>query len=75
EVSHIFTRAGALESKEKIENAYSKLNQGTSWAEAVLQFSDDNLSASNGGKIGWINYGRYRNDFVDSVMALDPAKE
>jgi peptidyl-prolyl cis-trans isomerase SurA len=75
EVSHIFTRAGALESKEKIENAYSKLNQGTSWAEAVLQFSDDNLSASNGGKIGWIYYGRYRNDFVDSVMALDPAKE
>ena len=63
EVSHIFTRAGALESKEKIENAYSKLNQGTSWAEAVLQFSDDNLSASNGGKIGWIYYfiGEYVN--------------
>ena len=75
EVSHIFTRAGALESKEKIENAYSKLKEGTSWPEAVLQFSDDNLSASNGGRIGWINYGRYRNDFVDSVMALEPHVE
>jgi peptidyl-prolyl cis-trans isomerase SurA len=72
DVSHIFTRSGAPDSKEKIENAYSKLESGTSWAETVLQFSDDNLSSSNGGRIGWINYGRYRTDFVDSVLALDP---
>lgn len=72
EVSHIFTRAGEKESKEKIDQAYAKLEKGTSWAEAALQFSDDNLSSSNGGTIGWINYGRYNSAFVDSIMALDP---
>tara|TARA_R110002124_G_scaffold48026_1_gene142135 strand:- start:8435 stop:10366 length:1932 start_codon:yes stop_codon:yes gene_type:complete len=74
EVSHIFTRAGVAESKDKIDRAFKKLEEGTSWPETVLQYSDDNLSASNGGRIGWINYGRYRTEFVDSIMALDPSK-
>ncbi|MBO6621062.1 MAG: peptidylprolyl isomerase [Balneola sp.] len=72
EVSHIFTRAGVQTSKEKIDNAYSKLEEGYSWNEVVVEFSDDNLSAANGGRIGWINYGRYRTGFVDSVMSLSP---
>jgi len=74
-VSHIFTRAGSNEAKTSIELAFEKLNSGTSWAEAALQYSQDNLSSSNGGKIGWINYGRYNSDFVDSVMAIDPELE
>lgn len=71
EVSHIFTRAGSQTSKEKIDTAYEKLEAGWPWSEVVLEFSDDNLSASNGGRIGWVNYGRYQTGFVDSVMALD----
>lgn len=74
QVSHIFTRAGGTESKDNIERAYEKLESGTSWAETALQYSEDNLSSSNGGSIGWINYGRYRTEFVDSVMALDPSQ-
>ncbi|MEQ8579841.1 MAG: peptidylprolyl isomerase [Balneola sp.] len=72
EVSHIFTRAGVQTSKEKIDNAYSKLEEGYPWNEVAVEFSDDNLSASNRGRIGWINYGRYRTDFVDSIMTLNP---
>lgn len=72
DVSHIFTRAGVQTSKEKIDNAYSKLEEGYPWNEVVVEFSDDNLSAANGGRIGWINYGRYRTGFVDSVMSLNP---
>lgn len=72
EVSHIFTRAGVQTSKDKIESAYSKLEEGYPWNEVAIEFSDDNLSASNGGRIGWINYGRYRTGFVDSVMSLNP---
>lgn len=71
-VSHIFTRAGGNESKSNIERAYTKLEEGTSWAETALQYSEDNLSSPNGGTIGWINYGRYNSAFVDSIMALDP---
>lgn len=74
EMSHIFTRAGVAESKDKIETAYSKLEEGDSWATTTLQYSDDNLSASNGGRIGWINYGRYRAEFVDAIMDLDPSE-
>ena len=51
EVSHIFTRAGVQTSKEKIDNAYSKLEEGYPWNEVAVEFSDDNLSASNRGRI------------------------
>lgn len=74
EVSHIFTRAGVADSKDKIERALKKLEEGTSWAETALQYSDDNVSASNGGRIGWVNYGRYRTEFVDAIMSVDPSQ-
>jgi peptidyl-prolyl cis-trans isomerase SurA len=72
DVSHIFTRSGNPESKQNIDLAYEKLENGTSWAETAVQLSEDQLSASNGGKIGWVNYGRYDTRFVDSIMELDP---
>lgn len=72
EVSHIFTSVGVKESKEKINNAYNELIEGASWRETTLKYSDDNLSASNNGSLGWINYGKFRTDFTDSVMAVNP---
>ncbi len=72
EVSHVFKRSVNPDAKEEIEKAYSQLESGTPWNEVVAVESDDQLSAANGGKIGWVNYGRYNNAFVDSVMAIDP---
>jgi len=75
EISHIFTRSGGAEAKSNIELAYSKLEEGNSWAETAVRYSEDNLSSSNGGRIGWINYGRYRTEFVDAIMDLDPSMQ
>ncbi len=71
-VSHIFKRAGNPDALEEIKKAYSSLNEGKNWTEVALLLSDDQLSASNGGNIGWINYGRYNTAFVDSIMKIDP---
>ncbi|MEP1150406.1 MAG: peptidylprolyl isomerase [Balneola sp.] len=74
-VSHIFTALGTKESKAKIEQAYNELKKDSLWSKTVLKYSDDNLSASNSGRLGWINHGKFRTDFTDSVMAIDPNLE
>ncbi len=74
EVSHIFARPSS--SVSVLDSAYNKLQAGEDWSEIVKEYTQDTPSASTGGKIGWINYGsRYRGDFIDSVMTLDPSME
>ena len=75
DVSHIFRALGSKESKAKIEQAYNELEKDSLWAKTALKYSDDNLSASNNGRLGWINHGKFRIDFTDSVMAVDPSLE
>lgn len=71
DVSHIFIRKN--NNPSLLDSAYSQLQTGTDWQEVVNEFSEDTPSTSNGGKIGWINYGsRYDGAFIDSVMNLDP---
>lgn len=70
EVSHIFVRKGDKQSA--IDSAFTALEGNTSWNEAVKSYSEDTPSISNGGKIGWVNYGgRYDGAFIDSIMNLD----
>lgn len=75
DISHIYVRVGPGEAKATINKAYELLANGESWTEIVSQFSEDNLSVRNDGRIGWVNYGRFNSDFVDSVMTLDPGIE
>lgn len=75
EVSHIFVRAGQGNEKQKIDKAYQMLEDGQDWIDVTIRESEDQLSAPTGGKIGWINYGRYDTKFVDAIMAVDPTSE
>ena len=71
EVSHIFIRRN--NSPAPLDSAYSKLKAGGNWDDLVKKYTEDTPSASNGGKIGWVNYGsRFDEAFIDSVMNLDP---
>lgn len=69
-LSHIFVNPNF---QARIDSAYVALKKGQSWSEAVIEYTMDTPSSSNGGLIGWVNYGsRYRSDFVDSAMQVDP---
>ena len=69
-VSHIFVRPGDI--AYKIDTAYAALQRGSEWQATVNRFSEDRPSVQNGGDIGWVNYGRYDDSFVDVVMDMDP---
>lgn len=69
DVSHIFIRRS--DPAALLDSAYSELKKGADWSETVKKYTQDTPSASNGGKIGWVNYGaRYDGAFIDSVMNL-----
>ncbi|MBO6524375.1 MAG: peptidylprolyl isomerase [Balneolaceae bacterium] len=71
EVSHIFIRRDS--SPAALDSAFKELEHGALWSEVVKEYTEDTPSASNGGKIGWVNYGaRYDGAFIDSVMNLNP---
>ena len=70
-VSHIFISNRG--DTDKINDLYSELEQGSSWMDLVVEYSEDRASVSNEGNIGWVSYSsRYDQAFIDSVMALDP---
>jgi peptidyl-prolyl cis-trans isomerase SurA len=71
-VSHIFISNRG--DTERIDDLYSRLEEGTPWMDLVVEFSEDRASVSNEGNIGWVSYSsRYDQAFIDSVMALDPS--
>jgi len=74
---HIYVRAtNDSTGLQKIEEAYSKLEQGDTWEEVVRAYSEDGASARNSGNIGWISYRENFNaDFLEAVMTLDPDKD
>lgn len=74
DVSHIFVRRN--NSPALLDSAYNELEGGAVWSDVVKKYTEDTPSASNSGKIGWVNYGaRYDGAFIDSVMNLDPGIE
>lgn len=72
QVSHIFFRNSASVS-EDANKAYNLLSEDSPWENVVVEYSMDQPSKPS-GSIGWVNYGRYAQDFVDTVMAIDPGK-
>jgi peptidyl-prolyl cis-trans isomerase SurA len=63
--------AEAAKAKAKIEDIYSKLQQGEDFAELAKQFSDDKSSANNGGKLNQFSSGELTStEFEDNAFAL-----
>ncbi len=71
-VSHIFFR-NSPSVTEDAGKAHRLLSEGSPWENVVVEYSMDQPSKPS-GSIGWVNYGRYAQDFVDTVMAIDASK-
>jgi len=79
EVAHIFVaapldmpEAERAEKKEKIENIYAKIQEGTTFDEAVVLYSEDKGSVKNGGKLSKFTCNRVVPEFVVAVETLQP---
>jgi len=72
-VSHIFVRNGnSVKGEEKINQAWQSLNNGEDWDSVVLGFTEDGMSRSRSGSIGWTGYGsQYEESFIRAVFQLD----
>ncbi|HET9843726.1 MAG TPA: SurA N-terminal domain-containing protein, partial [Gammaproteobacteria bacterium] len=77
-VAHILVAFDAQDAKAKdaaiakINNIKTKLSQGESFAKVAQQYSDDKLSAKNGGELSWITQGEAAliADFEKAAFAM-----
>jgi parvulin-like peptidyl-prolyl isomerase len=56
--------------REQIEDIEQQLKDGADFAELAKQYSQDTLSAENGGDIGFISEGQTVPEFEDAAFAL-----
>ncbi len=59
----------AKEAQAKADSIYQK-TQSTPFAKLAKQYSDDVISGSNGGKLGWFTLATLDPDFTQSVESL-----
>jgi len=78
EVAHIFvalrpdaSTADSLRKVEKINNIYSKIQEGMTFEEAVLKYSEDKGSIKNEGKLSKFTSNRVVPQFVEVVDKLE----
>ncbi|MCG9479250.1 MAG: peptidylprolyl isomerase [Actinomycetia bacterium] len=82
EVSHILARFELEEGQteiteqekqsamDKIEFVQQELEEGRSFEEVALEYSDDTASAENGGGLGYISRGEMAEEFENIAFAL-----
>ena len=78
---HILIRvdAGASEedkqkAKEKAEDILNKINSGEDFSKLASEFSEDTMTKSKGGDLGFISRGRLVEPFEDAAFALKPGE-
>lgn len=78
-VEHIFVNASKPEEKEaakkKIEEALAKINGGELFETVAKTYSDDVLTSSKGGDLGWQPYGTLEKEFEDAVKSMKTANQ
>ncbi|MFN4080876.1 MAG: peptidylprolyl isomerase [Saprospiraceae bacterium] len=58
--------------KARADSLYNALMQGSvNWDEACIRFSEDKMSASKGGYVGFFGINRYQKAFEDAAFALE----
>jgi peptidyl-prolyl cis-trans isomerase SurA len=75
EVAHILVRAKPDDSdsqraKSKIDSAYMAIKAGEPFEAVASRFSEDQLSASKGGYVGFFGINRYERSFEDASFGL-----
>ena len=58
----------AADAKLKIDDIYSKLKAGASFADLAKSYSDDPGSAQNGGDLNWVSTGEMVPAFEDKML-------
>lgn len=70
---HILVRVdGAPDAaRRQIQSLGGELEQGADFAELARKHSDDEATAENGGRLGWINRGDRSGKFEETLFALE----
>ena len=55
----------------KIRDIYAQLQDGASFAELAREYSDDPVSGSDGGNLGWVNRGQMVPAFEQAMLEAD----
>ncbi len=76
EVSQILLRKDKSPEKNtmqrmRIDSAYALLKGGAKWEDVCLRFSEDKVTASKGGYIGFFGINRYQRSFEDAAFGLE----
>ena len=75
--SHIMVRAdekdpnAVKQAQEKMDNIIQMLNNGSSFEEMALKFSEDASTARNGGELPWFTSGKMIESFEDAAYGLE----
>lgn len=71
DTSHILIKVDSVQSptiaKQKIDDIYQSLQQGASFEALAATYSDDSVSASQNGSLGWVSEGQMVPEF-EQVM-------
>ncbi|PLX13959.1 MAG: hypothetical protein C0598_02455 [Marinilabiliales bacterium] len=60
--------------EEKINNIYAKIQEGMSFEDAVVKYSEDKGSAKNKGQLSKFTCNRVVPEFVDAAKSLKPGE-
>lgn len=75
EVNQILIRKGETpeshqQKKMRADSAYAALQAGEKWETVCLKFSEDKVTASKGGYLGFFGINRYQKAFEDAAFGL-----
>jgi peptidyl-prolyl cis-trans isomerase SurA len=81
EAAHIYvsvnpgaTDEEVAEKKAKIDKIYAKIQEGTSFEDAVVQYSEDRGSAAREGKLAKFTVNRIVPEFVETIKKMKPGE-
>ena len=74
EVSHILVRLDKnpdmIKARQKIDEAYEKLQNGADFTTVAKEYSDDKITAKKGGYLGFFGINRYEKAFEEAAFSL-----
>lgn len=77
-VRHILIRPSEAvpdaQAEARIRDLYQQLNEGADFAELAREYSDDPVSGSDGGNLGWVSQGQMVPAFEQAMLEADLAE-
>lgn len=74
-VRHILIRPSEAvtetQAEQRVREVYQQLQNGADFAELARELSDDPVSGSDGGNLGWVSPGQMVPEFEQAMLAAD----